>query len=280
MLEDFRSHSDREYLYLCLENQQALEKIVKSYESQQDFFKAMESTYVSDLIDEVRVKIRVKTAGEFLTFRELSEGEQQLLTVLGLLRFTKDEESLFLLDEPDTHTNPAWSYEYLTLLARALDDTQSSHIIMTTHDPLIISGLRRQQVHILYRESGTGQVTATLPEHDPKGMGVAGILTSEFFGLRSTLDPETLRQLDRKRDLTYRQDPLNEEELAALKKLENELEDVDYASITRDPLYEPYVKAMEQNDEYQRMKEKTILEEGDQDKIRRLAEEVLRNLTK
>lgn len=278
--EDFRSHSDREYLYLYLKDQDALEQIVKSYESQQDFFKATESTYVSDLIDEVRVKIRVKTAGEFLTFRELSEGEQQLLTVLGLLRFTRDEESLFLLDEPDTHTNPAWSYEYLTLLTRALDDTQSSHIIMTTHDPLIISGLRREQVHILYRGSKTGQVTVTLPEHDPKGMGVAGILTSEFFGLRSTLDPETLRQLDQKRDLAYRQEPLNEEELAALRELEDELADVDYASITRDPLYEPYVRAMEQNSEYQRMKEKTILEEGDRDKIRELAEEVLRDLTK
>ena len=111
-------------------------------------------------------------------------------------------------------------------------------------------------------------------------MGVAGILTSEFFGLRSTLDPETLRQLDRKRDLTYRREPLNDEELVALRELEDELEDVDYASITRDPLYEPYVRAMEQNDEYQRMKEKTILEEGDRDKIRKLDEEVLKDLTK
>ena len=27
--------------------------------------------------------------------------------VLGLLRFTKEDEALFLLDEPDTHLNPA-----------------------------------------------------------------------------------------------------------------------------------------------------------------------------
>jgi len=35
-----------------------------------------------------------------------SEGEQQLLLVLGLLKFTAEEEALFLLDEPDTHLNP------------------------------------------------------------------------------------------------------------------------------------------------------------------------------
>jgi hypothetical protein len=33
----------------------------------------------------------------------LSEGEQQLLMVLGLMRFTKSHQSLVLLDEPDTH---------------------------------------------------------------------------------------------------------------------------------------------------------------------------------
>jgi hypothetical protein len=43
-------------------------------------------------------------------------GEQQLLTVLGLLLFTRNDESLYLLDEYDTQLNPVWTYDYLRLL--------------------------------------------------------------------------------------------------------------------------------------------------------------------
>ena len=118
-----------------------------------------------------------------LTFRELSEGEQQLLTVLGLLRFTKEDESLFLLDEPDTHLNPAWSIEYLDLLKRVVGQQETSHIIMATHDPLVIAGLEKAQVQIMQRDEGTGHISAVTPEQDPRGMGVAALLTSDLFRL-------------------------------------------------------------------------------------------------
>ena len=31
-----------------------------------------------------------------------------MLTVLGLMRITREDHCLFLLDEPDTHLNPIW----------------------------------------------------------------------------------------------------------------------------------------------------------------------------
>ncbi len=74
-------------------------RLAGHYGSQQDFFKALESTYSSKLISEVRISVRARKVDGSLTFRELSEGEQQLLMVLGLLRFTREDESLFLLDE-------------------------------------------------------------------------------------------------------------------------------------------------------------------------------------
>ncbi|WP_309148310.1 AAA family ATPase, partial [Pantoea eucalypti] len=94
-----------EALFLYLKDLNAL-KDVGNCTTEKDFFKLLESIYFSNLVHEVRIKVKVKNkngTNETLTFRELSEGEQQLLTVLGLLRFTRDDESLFLLDEPDTH---------------------------------------------------------------------------------------------------------------------------------------------------------------------------------
>jgi len=106
--EDFNKHPDQEQLYLYISNQEKLKNIAKKYGTNTDFFKSLESTYISDLIQEVRVKVKKVNVHGDITFKELSEGEQQLLTVIGLLRFTKEDESLILLDEPDTHLNPLW----------------------------------------------------------------------------------------------------------------------------------------------------------------------------
>jgi len=112
---------------------------------------------MSDLIHETRIRVQVRHAGT-LTFRELSEGEQQLLTVVGMLRFTRDEDSLFLLDEPDTHLNPAWGMEYLNILRKHADTGKNSHLLVATHDPLVLTNLRRNQVTILERDSESGTV--------------------------------------------------------------------------------------------------------------------------
>ena len=88
-----------------------------------------------------------------ISFRELSEGEQQLLLVLGLLRFTKEDEALFLLDEPDTHLNPQWSVQYLQFIESIVGKQPSSHILMATHDPLVFSGLMKSEVRIMQRDA-------------------------------------------------------------------------------------------------------------------------------
>lgn len=85
----------------------------------------------------------------------MSEGEQQLLTVLGLLLFTQNDESLYLLDEPDTHLNPVWTYDFLKLLQDNIR-AEKGQLIVATHNPLMIGSLHRNQVRVL----GVGASTA------------------------------------------------------------------------------------------------------------------------
>ena len=113
---DFRGSTTLEHLYLYLRDMEALSKLYNYYNSQQEFFKALESTYISEILREVRIRVQVNNADGSLTYRDLSEGEQQFLMVLGLLGFTKEDEALFLLDEPDTHLNPVWDIQYLDFL--------------------------------------------------------------------------------------------------------------------------------------------------------------------
>lgn len=231
-------------LFLFLPTKAALQRFASSYSSGREFFKALDSMHVADLIDDVRARVIVRGVDDSLTFRELSEGEQQLLMVLGLLRFTREEESLILLDEPDTHLNPAWSLSYVQLIQKTVTETYSSHVVMATHDPMVVAGLHAAEVYLM-RRSDAGEIEIRHPERDPIGMGVSGLLMSDVYGLRSDLDPETLTKLDLRRRLAIKND-LSSVEAEELQELNDWVQDQGFTRSDRDPLYRRFVDAMTQ----------------------------------
>lgn len=224
----------KEELYLYLPTAERLQALAEGYEPS-ELFKDLESTYISDIIREVRVLVRRKSAEGPLGFGELSEGEQQLLTVLGLLRFTKDEESLFLLDEPDTHLNPVWKLRYLQLIEDAVKPDENSQLVIATHSPLTIASLLKSQVQIFTRDSD-GRPVVDPPDVDPRGLGVAGVLT-EMFGLPTTLDPKTQDDIDRRNRLAaITPEERAPEQKSELRRLSAELAREGFALQFRDPI--------------------------------------------
>ena len=250
--EDYRlKPSNEEHLYMYLPSLPALQNLNSSYADEATLFAALESTEISNLVRDVRV--RVMRGGESVVFSELSEGEQQLLTVVGLMQFTRHEESLFLLDEPDTHLNPIWKLRYLDELARQagliggpLDEDEAeildktSQLILTTHDPLTMAGLKRSQVLIFRRLLNA--VEADHPSEDPRGMGVAGVLI-RLFGLPSTLDIATQSKIDLRNQL-LRLPHRTETENDQLAELTADLSDLGLAYDSRDPDYRAYLRAL------------------------------------
>ena len=210
-----------------------------------EFFKYIESTYLSDLIEEVRIKVK-KTDDSVVTFNELSEGEQQLLTVLGLMKFTEKEEALFLLDEPDTHLNPKWKFEYLQLIEDISGKNENSQVILSTHDPIVISGLEKETITIFDKKDGITEIRQ--PEKNPRGMGIAGLLTSDLFDLPTALDSITQDELDEKRRLTFKKDKTQDEK-KRLKSLDESLEKLGFTMTTRDPLYSKFLERLYERDE-------------------------------
>jgi predicted ATPase len=240
---DFNDYDPQERLYLFIKDKDQLKKIADFYKSNTEFFKALESTYISKLIAEVRVKVKKENIDGSITFKELSEGEQQLLTVLGLLKFTKDENSLILLDEPDTHLNPIWKWRYLEYLENVVQRPESTQIIINTHDPLVIGSLKKEEVRIFRIEDR--KTIAIQPDIDPRGLGVEGILTSELFGLPTTLDEITLSRLERRNELILKQQEkgLTVKEKIELNSIFTELEDLGFSATFRDPLYQKFIIA-------------------------------------
>jgi ABC-type multidrug transport system ATPase subunit len=250
-LIDFRGRREKqEQLYLFLPDKEKLQELGALVGEADRFFRYAEAAYIGDLIEEVRINVKHKDADGNISFNQLSEGELQLLTVLGLMRITSQDHCLFLLDEPDTHLNPIWKLRYFDEIERVIRKNTAqtvagnSQIIITTHDPMMIGSLRREQVRILCKERGKSVVE--MPDEHPQGMGVAGLLKSEMFGLPSTLDAPTLRKLEERNELLAKKAKvgLNEAEEAKLARLRDYLDDLGFSREYRDPLYQLFIQKM------------------------------------
>lgn len=218
--KDFRHRGKRELMYLHLPDISSLHALAAEYGSDpRIFFQALDTMRLSNLIADFRVRVRVVGASNAIHTRQLSEGEQQLLTVLGLMKFTQDAGSLYLLDEPDTHLNPAWGLEYLSRLRKIGGIDRDSHTILTTHDPLLVAGLLKEEIRVMSRTQD-GKVMALEPDESPRGIGVAGVLTSKLYGLESQLDQFSLRVLKRIYQISVLKNyPLRQRHLGRLRKL-------------------------------------------------------------
>jgi len=292
---DFRGRSEKQkQLYLFVPNQDKLKELGELVGSTDSFFRYAEGAYIGDLIDEVRITVKKRDEhGGKVSFTHLSEGELQMLTVLGLMRITREDHCLFLLDEPDTHLNPIWKLRYFDDIegvlgekhagrfdSAALDNTAfdtsagQSQILITTHDPMMVGGLKREQVHILRRHDG--RTVVDVPDEHPQGMGVTGLLKSELFGLSSTLDIETERRLFRRNELFVKQ-PRTPEEDAQLSRLSAELADLGFSTADfRDPDYALFVRKMAQHRRF-RKPVLTPEEQAEQDAIAdSIIDEILR----
>ena len=250
--EGYRS-TDQQHYYFFLPDLKSLHAFASEYQDARTFFLALESIDFSELIYDLKIQVRVQatqTEEVAITFHELSEGEQQLLMVLGLMRFTKSHQSLVLLDEPDTHLNPHWSVDYLKLLTSIMSEStnkseeqQTSQILMSTHDPLVIASLLKEQIYLLKRDWQTGICKWEQPSVNPRGLGFTGILTSEMFGMRSDLDEETLADLDTKVRLIASEDSLTPEALVELEEINKRLEDTGFQQAFSDPYYAAFIRA-------------------------------------
>jgi hypothetical protein len=211
-------------------------------EDTKTFFGYLESLFLCDLIDEVRVTVE-RTDGTKVKFTQLSEGEQQLLTVVGLLLFTQNDESLYLLDEPDTHLNPVWTYDFLKLLQDNIS-ADKGQLLIATHNPLMIGTLHTNQVRVISHNED-GKSIALEPEFSPVGIGIEGLLKLELFGfgLRSTLAPEVLDKLDRHYTLMGKEDK-TESERQELMTLATELNNMAVSRTHPNPYFEQFANAM------------------------------------
>lgn len=138
--------------------------------------------------------------------RELSDGYQSMVglaadvleIVYGLgWESARSAQGVVLIDELGNHLHPAWRMRIVGALRNAFPQVQ---FIYSTHDPLCLRGLAQGEVAVL-RLNQRRQVQALEDLPSIEGLRVDQLLTSEHFGLDSTVDPATDEAMKRYREL-------------------------------------------------------------------------------
>ncbi len=185
-----------------------------------DFFDALEASSVLEVLADINFTVKKRDHDFFVNFNELSEGEQQLITTLGLLLIFGEKDCLYLLDEPDTHLNPTWQRDFVRLIEKFNLNKNGSHIFVATHSPLIVQAAEGADM-LLYKSSGNGNViienNKSLQIHNWR---IDQVLASEFFEFTSTRPPSLDNFMVLREKILA--NGLDENTEDVLKKLEND----------------------------------------------------------
>jgi AAA domain, putative AbiEii toxin, Type IV TA system len=141
---------------------------------------------------------RIEVSG--IPLEQLSDGNQSVLALavdIIAVMFTRwpaleAAEGIVLVDELGAHLHPRWRMRIVTSLREVFPRVQ---FLVSTHDPLCLSGLKNGEVVVMQRDArGASRALVDVPPVE--GLRVDQLLTSEFFGLYSTIDPSLDRLFD------------------------------------------------------------------------------------
>jgi len=139
-------------------------------------------------------RVDVEAFGLRVPLEHLSDGYQSVVALatdlmISLLQQwpTVDAaEGTVLIDELGAHLHPRWRMRIVPSLRQVFPRVQ---FLTSTHDPLCLRGLGDGEVVVVKRDP-EGEVVALTDLPSVAGLRVDQLLTSEHFGLNSTIDPE------------------------------------------------------------------------------------------
>lgn len=253
-----------------------LEEIEADSISILEFFEKLSSLF------DAQYEVTVSYDGIPVRCNDMSEGQRQLIKILGMLGICKTEDCLVLMDEPDAHMNPKWKYEIESTIAKSLQDAVNTQAIIATHDPLVINGVAKEFIRIFTHNKvvmGNKMLSFTkviAPTEDTEGMGIDGLLQSEYYRLRTSYDKKATDKFLRRQELYVKliNKEIDDEEAEELKSLTRELGSMPMSYNSIDFLYDDFIKVFRNTELYS----KEYLSYDEIIQRRRKIEEIIRTL--
>ena len=84
------------------------------------------------------------TSDNGISLSNLSEGHKKRILIMLMTRVLGDDNTVYLLDEPDAHVDVSAKSKIVSLIA-----TAKGHVVLTTHSPLLTSHLKHDAVNTI-----------------------------------------------------------------------------------------------------------------------------------
>lgn len=123
-----------------------------------------------------------------LRLSELSDGERQVLARWALFHLlTGQDDSLLLLDEPETHFNDRWKREIIDVVEDAMGGDRSA-VLVATHSSIVLSDVFHEEVVLIRNIDGKSIATAVTDRTfatDPSALMMTVFSAEDSIGRRA-----------------------------------------------------------------------------------------------
>ncbi len=164
----------------------------------------------------VNTTVRLSNPDTVTLYDRLSDGEHQLIQIIGSLILFGSQQSLFILDEPESHFNPEWRIEFVDIINKYVG-LSKLELIISTHSPFVLSACKSERV--LHFKKGQEGCVAIEPVGDKETYGSSfdSLLTS-VFGLEVLISKRPLDEIREVLSLYDNGELTNEKALEQLEK--------------------------------------------------------------
>jgi len=176
------------------------------FPSPMGFLNTLEECFVLNMVEDFDITLQKEGEKTYYPYLQLSEGEQQYLTVMGLIALSNSsqDETLFLLDEPDTHINPQWQRSYIEQIENLCDSQRgrdNKSFFISTHSPLLVQANSPGSPIVdllLFKRGENGKIQIDTKEDVVNNWRIDQVLMSKYFDLPSSR-PASLDDFMKKR---------------------------------------------------------------------------------
>lgn len=203
------TENDKERVFVCdfFVCGKSREVFIKEFGNAQSFFESLYELSSLNLISSSKtkqhtvfkipeddLKVLVNKPVAEISYRNLSDGEHQFIQIFTSLVLFSRDDSVFLLDEPESHFNPAWRAKFVLLIDELLSAKQkNSEFLISTHSPYLVSACKSKNVTIFKREGSS--ISCLEPKNETFG-GTFEQLLKDLFEVVSPISAHSKNLID------------------------------------------------------------------------------------
>ncbi|HZO71711.1 MAG TPA: AAA family ATPase [Ktedonobacteraceae bacterium] len=160
-----------------------------------DIFKQLLELQKRNILEDATIALKKRKVGGILLYDQLSDGERVLLGRMALFHLLKGtDDTLIVLDEPETHFNDVWKREVVDMIDNALRN-DTSEIVLSTHSSIALTDVFNTEITLLQKNSRDATVYAVRPTTRSFGASPDDIL-HDIFGASDSVGQRASEFLD------------------------------------------------------------------------------------